>query len=218
VLPPRFLAITPPTGSPDPQLIDLWLDAGIRPAQVALLLREPGVAPMALLGAQGRLAPLLARARQHGLRVLLSVDPEYLARAHEFVREGAVAGLHLRGRPDPGAPARPRVDGRSAHRDDLSDPRRCNLPAAYWTFAPVFDSSDGSKSGVGVEPLAQACSLLAAPVLALGGISGKRARACFAAGAFGLAGIGCFFGAPGRVAHDAGAFAAALQGVLATTN
>ena len=44
---PRLLAITPPRGVIDPELVDAWLDAGGRTLGIAVLLREPSAATLA---------------------------------------------------------------------------------------------------------------------------------------------------------------------------
>ncbi len=63
--------------------------------------------------------------------------------------------------------------------------------ADFVVFAPIFEKSGASKSGVGLDALAQACQL-AIPVFALGGVTLVNARLCLHAGAAGIAGIRLF--------------------------
>lgn len=173
---------------------------------------------------RGRLADLIASARRVGIPLVLSLEVGALADGLAYLHEGAVHSLHLRARPsqlevslDPAL-----CIGRSAHAQDLDSAEIRGLGALYWTFAPVYPPKSGdeaqSKKAVGPEALRRAVTHLRGPVLALGGIGGAQVESCFAHGAFGVAGISAFFGAPKLVEHHAGAFAAALQGVLAKRN
>ncbi|HXM20679.1 MAG TPA: thiamine phosphate synthase [Terriglobales bacterium] len=64
--------------------------------------------------------------------------------------------------------------------------------ADFAVFAPVFEKKDISKAGpAGLNGLREACRQKI-PVLALGGITLKNARACLEAGAAGIAGIRLF--------------------------
>lgn len=216
MLAPRFLAITPPRASPlqiDASAPERWLDAGLPAEQLAILLRDPLRPAAALLAEPGPHEALATRARALGITVLLSVGPD---EQHTLqAPPPAVDGLHLRGRPQPTLGLR--VHGRSAHLADLADDARVELPCAYWTFAPVFPTREAGKYPVGLNALRVAVERLRAPVLALGGVDADNAQACRDAGAYGIAGISCFFGVPQRVTHDARAFAGVWHGVLATT-
>ncbi len=67
--------------------------------------------------------------------------------------------------------------------------------ADYITFSPVFDTPSKREYGPpqGLDRLREAVHLAGVvPVLALGGIGPSNARLCFAAGAKGVAAIGCF--------------------------
>ena len=80
--------------------------------------------------------------------------------------------------------------GRSVHAIDECKAER---DASYLLYGTVFASR--SKPGAetqGLDGLRLAVAASAVPVLAIGGITVARARACAAAGAAGLAGIGIF--------------------------
>jgi thiamine-phosphate pyrophosphorylase len=58
-------------------------------------------------------------------------------------------------------------------------------------FGPVFEKKDGSSRADGLNALSEACKY-SVPVFALGGVTLENAKACFAAGAAGIAGIRLF--------------------------
>ncbi|WP_293254733.1 thiamine phosphate synthase [Nannocystis sp.] len=94
-LPFRLLAITPPTGPVPGDILERWLAAGVASVGLAVLLREPGLNPAALL-ASDRLAALRRSCRAHAIPQLLSIDPG----APLPPLPPDIAGLHLRGDPD----------------------------------------------------------------------------------------------------------------------
>lgn len=216
----RLLAITPPTGPVPADSIAAW--CGVR-AELAVLLREPGRRAAEVLAADGRLAGLRSECQAAGVPMLLSVDPEDLAGLATLPND--LAGVHLRGDPDPAAltAARARLGrllpagawlGRSCH----GPPQPGHEQVDYTLFAPVFAPTTaqpgkpiGSKIPAGLAALAGWAEAPAACIFALGGVGPKTAAACLAAGARGLAGIGVFFGEPGRVAQDV----SALREILA---
>ncbi|MCB9756144.1 MAG: thiamine phosphate synthase [Myxococcales bacterium] len=152
--------------------------------------------------------------------MLLSCDGHALAAACALLpRAPALAGLQLRGDPsaDTLRAARSLLGpqsllGRSCH----GAPR----PAAehglvdYTCFAPVFSPTTRQagvdKRAAGIEALRAWTRADGAHVLALGGVTPSTAAACVTAGARGLAGIGVFFGDPGRVVEDVHALRVAL--------
>jgi thiamine-phosphate pyrophosphorylase len=75
--------------------------------------------------------------------------------------------------------------------------------ADYIFFGPVFATPSKTKFGEpqGVKKLAEVCSAMRVPVLAIGGIMLENVRECIAAGASGIAAIRLFQEAaePGRV-------------------
>ena len=97
----RLLAITPPTGPVPADSLEPWLAGGAATPGIAVLLREPGRDPTELLRADGRLAPLRRRCRAVGIPLLLSVDLAELRAMPGLPAD--LAGLHLRGDPDPDA-------------------------------------------------------------------------------------------------------------------
>jgi len=232
-LPPfRLLAITPPAGPVPGDILERWLAAGVDSIGLAVLLREPGLGPAALL-ASDRLAPLRRSCRARAIPQLLSIDPG----APLPPLPPDIAGLHLRGDPDlaslaalrraTATPASPPVledsPARAAPRDSADDPpvlqdslwlgRSCHgAPQPghdqvdYTLFAPVFPpSSDPGKTAVGLAALGAWTAVPGATIFALGGVSPATAAACLAAGARGLAGIGVFFGDPAQVEQDVAA-------------
>jgi thiamine monophosphate synthase len=212
--PPRLLAITPPTGAVDPGKLELWLAAGAG-EQVALWLREPGGRPSQLLGA--RLRPLVERARAHGIAVLLGIDSKALEEAAVVLEAEALQGLVLRGDParEQLLRARERIGvgpllGRSCHDAGADDHDACDVTVLGPVFAPRTAKTFPIHP-IGPEALTRASASPDAFVIALGGLDARRAKACLAAGARGLAGIRSFFGDPQRVAEDVAAFCRALR-------
>lgn len=100
---PRLLAIPPPSGAVALACVDAWLDAGAPEAGLAVLLREPGTTPAALLDAHGRLAPLRRRCRDLGIPLLLGCDADALAALFPDDVDGGSADP--RGSSSPGARA-----------------------------------------------------------------------------------------------------------------
>ena len=216
----RLLAVTPPTGPVPADSLAAW--CGVR-ADLAVLLREPGRRAAEVLAAEGRLAGLRRECRTAGVPMLLSVDQEDLAGLVTLPDD--LAGVHLRGDPDPAAlmAARARIGrlrpagawlGRSCH----GAPQPGHGQVDYTLFAPVFAPTTaqpgkpiGSKIPAGLAALTEWARAPGACVFALGGVGPVTAAACLAAGARGLAGIGVFFGEPGRVAQDV----AALREIIA---
>lgn len=216
VTPPfRLLAITPPTGPVDPDLVTRWR-AGAGDCALAVLLREPGAPPDVLLDPAGRLAPLVRRCRDRAIPLLLAVDLAHVARAVELT---GIDGLHLRGDPSLASLAdlRPRLPGllgRAVH----GEPRPGHHLVDYTLVAPVFSPTTaqpgaplGSKPPLGLAGLRAWTADPAACIVALGGVGPETARDCLAAGARALAGIGVFFGPPGRVEQDVAALSEQLR-------
>lgn len=212
----RLLAITPPSGAVDPGVLEAWRDAGA--VGLAVLLREPGCEPGALVSEGHRLAPLRRACTQAGVPWLVSVDPARLAGLERVRGVPGLAGVQLRGDPDGAAvdEARRRlgrglVIGRSCH----GSPRPLGERVSYSVLAPIFAPRTASptpgpgKQAVGLEPL-RAFAAVEPRVFALGGVGPETARACVRAGAYGLAAIRSFFGPPHEVADDVARLVRAL--------
>jgi thiamine monophosphate synthase len=214
----RLLAITPPIGPVDPGLVDAW--QGAEAVGLAVLLREPGCEPAALVSEAHRLAPLRRACTYAAVPWLLSVDPERLEGLDRVLGVPGLAGVQLRGDPSPqvvdeawhrlGAGM---VLGRSCH----GTPQPMGAHVSYSVFAPIFTprtASPGSEPGAGKQAVGlaalQAFVAVQPRVFALGGIGPEQAPACVRAGAFGLAAIRSFFGPPHEVADDVGRLVCAL--------
>jgi thiamine monophosphate synthase len=212
----RLLAITPPVGPVDPALVDAWRGAAV--VGLGVLLREPGTAPGVLLGEDHRLEPLRRACTRAGVPWLLSVDPAHVPGLGRWRGVPGLCGVQLRGDPSLEAveAARrelgpERVIGRSCH----GTPAPMGERVEYSVLAPIFTPRTGApgpgagKPAVGLAPL-RAFTAVERRVFALGGITAARAPACVRAGAFGLAGIGSFFGPPSQVADDVAGLVRAL--------
>jgi thiamine-phosphate pyrophosphorylase len=81
--------------------------------------------------------------------------------------------------------------GVSAH--DIAEARRAEFTgASFAVLAPIFEKVRFRSEGLGLDTLRKACTLLALPVFALGGVNLANARDCLNAGAAGIAGIRLF--------------------------
>lgn len=251
----RLLAITPPTGPVPADSLDRWLAAGVAAPAIAVLLREPGRRAAEILRPDARLAALRRRCAAAGVPLLVSTD---LAELPDLDLPPDLAGLHLRGDPDPSAlpaararlarpvpgdmssrptrnpgdPAPPNLTVRALELADPSSPARDRSDPApagdpvpllgrschgapqpghgdvdYTLFAPVFapTTAPAGKTPAGLTALRAWTRAPGARVFALGGVGPATAAACLAAGAWGLAGIGVFFGEPARVEQDVAA-------------
>lgn len=113
------------------------------------------------------------------------------------------AGVHLGGESlrarevvrwcrDGNAPAGFRV-GVSCH--SIEDAREAEAAgAAYAFFGPIFDTPAKRKFGApqGIAKLAEACSAVRIPVVAIGGVDASNGAECIRAGAAGIAAIRMF--------------------------
>jgi thiamine-phosphate pyrophosphorylase len=116
-------------------------------------------------------------------------------------------GIHLGENSLPVKEAKRFVETRAQRRDFLIGVSCHSLEAAksavsegasYVFFGPVFATplKAGFGAPQGVNRLAEVCSSVSIPVLAIGGINLENAAACFAAGASGIAAIRLFQDAP----------------------
>jgi thiamine-phosphate pyrophosphorylase len=90
------------------------------------------------------------------------------------------------------APAGFRI-GVSCHSiEDVREAERAG--AAYVFFGPIFDTPAKRKFGApqGIAKLAEACSVVRIPVIAIGGVGASNGAECIRAGAAGIAAIRMF--------------------------
>jgi len=186
-----------------------WIDGGVDFIQ----LREKDLAPPALLLLMEEIFGGLDR-RNTRLIVNVSADQSLRssptpARAHADLtaRLEPLApfadGVHLPGRPPPGAVREARRVFRGQGRDAVVSLVCHSLEEIgvaqaerpdFILFAPVFEK-EGERSGTGLPLLRMACRAAGdVPVLALGGVTVENAPQCVAAGAAGIAGIRLFTG------------------------
>jgi thiamine monophosphate synthase len=209
-----LLAITPPEGRVSADILEVWLQAGAQPQDIAVLLRSPGRALVDLLAPDGRLADLRRACDRRGFRLLASCEPSDLPHAVHAIDQVGLSGIQLRGDPSLDTPLRARgglgdaLVGRSVH----GEPRGGHEYVDFSCVAPIFPPRTGSgdKQAVGVEALQRWCQARGAQIFALGGIQATNAGVCLEAGVVGLAGISSFFGDPDQVAQDVGSLVAAV--------
>jgi thiamine-phosphate pyrophosphorylase len=181
--------VNPGARTASDELVDFerWLDEAIKAGVDAIQVREPDLDPAVLVPLASR---LVARTRGTPTRLFVNdrADVAIAARAD---------GVHLRG-------TGPTVDrvralggpswivGRSVHRASEAAVHR---NADYLLFGTVF-SSESKPAGAapaGLDSLRSAVGAAGTtPVVAIGGVTPERARACLAAGAAGVAAIGAF--------------------------
>lgn len=166
--------------------LQLWLDEIVEAGVDVLQIREPDL-PAGRLCEIVRHAVDLARGRATKIVVNDRADVGLAAHAH---------GLHLPGHGLPVSAVR-RLDsswivGRSVHQ---SSPGVGNEGADYVLFGTVYPSRSKADPGyvvAGLEALGAFALAASCPVIAIGGMTPERARACVARGAAGVAAIGLF--------------------------
>jgi thiamine-phosphate diphosphorylase len=166
--------------------LERWLDEAIAAGVDLVQVRERDLDVDVLTGLVSR---LVVRAQPTPTRIVVN------ERAEVAIAAGA-DGVHLRADGPPTDQARtlraaPWIVGRSVHPgDNLAAHRQ----ADYLLFGTVFGG--GSKPAAapiaGLAALREAVAATAVPVVAIGGITPERARACVAAGAAGVAAIGLY--------------------------
>jgi thiamine-phosphate pyrophosphorylase len=162
-------------------------------------LREKDLAAPALQLLAREVVAAIGRSRS---KLLVNIPgPEWAAQA---LVAGA-DGVHLAGKPAPGAARRIRQAFRSAGREAIISVPCHSLEDVVVAaqeqvdlvlFSPVFEkfSKEGSVAQ-GLEGLRLACAAARGiPVLALGGVTAADAADCVAVGAAGIAGIRLFCG------------------------
>lgn len=212
----RLLAICPPESPVDADLVDQWASAGGLELGLGVLLRQPSADLPELLAAitRGRLSALVSRCRALDVPLLLSLAPEQIKSfAHMQKSESSIefAGVQLRADPCRRdlESIRRTLDhgclGRSCH----GNAKGMHEIVDYTCIAPIYrpstDQRGRIKSAVGLAPLRNWAARPNARIFALGGVGPANAEACLRAGAWGLAGIGLFFGDLRRVREDVAA-------------
>lgn len=163
------------------QLVADAIDAGVDLIQ----LRERDLDARLLVALTTRTMERAAR-RPVGILVSDRADIAVAAGAH---------GVHLPGHGASTAAVRAIVPsnmlmGRSVHSAGECEAERA---LDYLLYGTVFESQSKPGGGAqGLEALKRAILTASLPILAVGGITAARARACVDAGAAGVAGIGVF--------------------------
>jgi len=166
--------------------LERWLDEAITAGVDLVQIRERDLDVELLTGLVSR---LVLRARSTSTLIVVN------ERAEVAIAAGA-DGVHLRADGPPTDRARtlraaPWIVGRSVHPGDELGAHR---QADYLLFGTVFGG--GSKPATaplaGLGALRDAAAATAVPVVAIGGITPERARACVAVGAAGVAAISLY--------------------------
>jgi thiamine-phosphate pyrophosphorylase len=178
------------------RLLDLaqdWTIGGVNFIQ----LREKDLSAPELQSLTGELGEQIDRNRSRLLVNISTAESAALA-----VAAGA-DGVHLAGKPAPGAPVIARQIFRAAGRDaiisvpchgldDIHLARKEQVDLVL--FSPVFEKLASPEAAPqGLDALQQACAAAEGiPVFALGGVTSFNAQDCVTAGAAGIAGIRLF--------------------------
>jgi thiamine-phosphate pyrophosphorylase len=185
----QLYAITDPAHGP--QLLNLvaqWAAAGVHFIQ----LREKDLPAPQL---QALASQVTAKTNQTRTKLLVNVATPASAL---LAREAGAQGVHLAGKPTPGAAHAVRqlfpdaIISLPCHtQEDIK--RAVQEQADLILFSPIFEKATAHPQGL--EALHQACvAAQTIPVLALGGVTAANAAGCLAAGAAGVAGIRLFAG------------------------
>lgn len=175
-------------------LVEGWSIGGVDFIQ----LRERDLSPEAL---HSLTREALARIDGRPTKLLVNVSSSESA---AWALGAGADGVHLAGKPLPGAATSVRKAFRSASPiisvpcHSLADiDVACGEQVDLILFSPVFEklSAGFSQPAQGLEGLRLACAAArGTPVLALGGVTAANALQCVAAGAAGIAGIRLFAG------------------------
>ena len=179
------------------RLVEGWTAGGVHFIQ----LREKDLSAADLQSLAREMAEKIDRSRS---RLLVNVSA---AESAALAAAAGADGVHLAGKPTPGAALRARQLFRGAGRtaeldaiisvpchtlDDIHVARKEQVDLML--FSPVFEKLAAPKAEPqGLEALRQACAAAEGiPVLALGGVTSINAQDCLTAGAAGVAGIRLF--------------------------
>jgi thiamine-phosphate pyrophosphorylase len=179
------------------RLVEGWTAGGVHFIQ----LREKDLSAADLQSLAREMAETIDRRRS---RLLVNVSG---AESAALAAAAGADGVHLAGKPTPGAALRARQLFRSAGRtgpldalisvpchtlDDVHVARKEQVDLML--FSPVFEKLAAPEAEPqGLEALRQACAAAEGiPVFALGGVTSINAQDCLTAGAAGVAGIRLF--------------------------
>jgi thiamine-phosphate pyrophosphorylase len=174
-------------------LVQDWAAAGVDFIQ----LREKDLGNSDLQSLASELAETIG---PRSSRLLVNVPAAELT---ELAVAAGAHGVHLSGKPAPGAARRARQIFRTAGREaiisvpchDLSEILQAAKERVdLILYSPIFEKVVGPEAAPqGLEALRQACAAAdGIPVFALGGVTSLNAHHCLAAGAAGVAGIRLF--------------------------
>jgi len=174
------------------RLVESWAAGGVDFIQ----LREKDLDAHQLRSLAGEMRERIGR---NPTKLLVNVSAPETA---VLALAAAADGVHLAGKPAPGAARSVRQSFRSRGRDaiisvpchDLDDIRVAVAEQVdLLLFSPVFEKLSFQPKGL--EALSRACAeAQGTPVFALGGVTLANASDCLAAGAAGVAGIRLFAG------------------------
>lgn len=212
----RLLAITPPDAVPSPRHLRTWLDVGVSPRDIAVLVRRPASRARELVEMLARdrdWRAMLGACREANVDVLVGIAAaEVMSLTTSWPREG-LAGVQLRGDPNAdtvrtvrhalaAAAGNDVIVGRSIHGSLPSEQSDADYSCLAPIFAPRTPKPNQDSQPLGLATLAAWAEPGTETVFALGGVAADTARACLDHGAHGLAGIRAFFGEFERVRED----------------
>jgi thiamine-phosphate pyrophosphorylase len=194
----RFSAATQSEADLRRRLLDLvqdWTAGGVQFIQ----LREKDLRPLDL---QSLATEMVKKIDSSRTKLLVNLSTAESAAVAVAVAAGA-DGVHLAGKPAPGAARSVRQIFRAAGRDalisvpchgldDIQVAREEQVDRIL--FSPIFEKVAGPEAAPqGLQALRRACAAAEEiPVLALGGVTSSNAQDCLTAGAAGVAGIRLF--------------------------
>jgi thiamine-phosphate pyrophosphorylase len=175
-------------------LVEGWTTGGVDFIQ----LREKDLDPPQLQSLARKTMEKIDRSRS---RLLLNISG---AESAAVALAAGADGVHLSGRPAPGAARSVRQAFRAGGREAIISVPCHGLEDIYMAveeqvdlllFSPVFEKLSGVSPPQGLEALRRACAAAQGiPVFALGGVTRANTSDCLAAGAAGVAGIRLFAG------------------------
>lgn len=203
---PRIIGISPGADG-SPRDLQSLAEAAARGGMDGLVLREPQLTERRYVTLARKLAPWLGAGLILHAKHPCAVD----------IAEASGWGLHLSAGMEP-ASVRGQIRGPlgvSCHSVEAllaAAAAGCDYAFLSPIFPPLSKPKD-TREALGTKLLGQAAVALGIPVIALGGITPKRAKACWAAGAHGVASMGTLFG-PDMSLEDTSSAAKALRAAM----